>query len=107
MLLVYIDSTLKSQRGQIRLLGKSLITQELTTNMILSYVCNFFVDFMMVVVRLGGCTLGLIVARSLIENISSGIAVIEAGSFYEMDSANYSQISVYDVYYSSSSLPIM
>ena len=37
------------------------------------------------------------------ENTDYTVAVIEAGSFYEIDNANYSQIPAYDIFYSSTS----
>ncbi|KAL9078893.1 MAG: hypothetical protein Q9157_002188 [Trypethelium eluteriae] len=42
-------------------------------------------------------------AERLTEDTNYTVAVIEAGSFYEFDNANYSQIPAYDTYYSSAS----
>ncbi|OCK80877.1 GMC oxidoreductase [Lepidopterella palustris CBS 459.81] len=49
-------------------------------------------------VVIGGGTAGLTVAARLAENPALTIAVIEAGSFYEIDNGNLSQIPAYDFY---------
>lgn len=46
-------------------------------------------------VIVGGGTAGLAVAARLAENTDSQIAVIEAGSFYEIGNSNISQIPAY------------
>ncbi|KAL8759408.1 MAG: hypothetical protein Q9199_000777 [Rusavskia elegans] len=50
---------------------------------------------------IGGGTAGLTVAQRLAENPQLSVAVIEGGSFYEIDNGNYSQIPAYDVQFSS------
>ncbi|GAB7355763.1 hypothetical protein MBLNU459_g6448t1 [Dothideomycetes sp. NU459] len=47
-------------------------------------------------VIIGGGTAGLAVATRLAQNSTFSVAVIEAGSFYELDNGNYSQIPFYD-----------
>lgn len=42
-------------------------------------------------------------AKRLAENPKISVAIIEAGSFYEITNGNLSQIPAYDVYYSSAS----
>ena len=42
-------------------------------------------------------------ARRLAENPAVSVAVIEGGSFYEIDNGNISQVPAYDVEYSSPS----
>ena len=46
-------------------------------------------------VIVGGGTAGLLLATRLSENLSTSVAVIEAGSFYELD-GNYSEIPAFD-----------
>ena len=43
------------------------------------------------------------VAARLAEDQNLSVAVIEGGSFYEIDNGNISQVPAYDVYYSSAS----
>lgn len=50
---------------------------------------------------IGGGTAGLTVAQRLAANPQLSVAVIEGGSFYEIDNGNYSQIPAYDVQFSS------
>ncbi|KAL8945210.1 MAG: hypothetical protein Q9211_000260 [Gyalolechia sp. 1 TL-2023] len=50
---------------------------------------------------IGGGTAGLTVAQRLAENPLVSVAVVEGGSFYEIDNGNYSQIPAYDVQFSS------
>ena len=50
---------------------------------------------------IGGGTAGLTVAQRLAENPQLSVAVIEGGSYYELDNGNYSQIPAYDVQFSS------
>ena len=52
---------------------------------------------------MGGGTAGLTVAERLAEDPAISVAVIEAGSFYEIDNGNYSQIPVDDAFYAGSS----
>ena len=52
---------------------------------------------------IGGGTSGLTVANRLAANPAVSVAVIEGGSFYEIDNGNYSQIPVYDTRFSSPS----
>lgn len=51
---------------------------------------------------IGGGTAGLTVAKRLAESPGISVAVIEAGSFYEINNGNFSQVPAYDVLYSSS-----
>ena len=46
---------------------------------------------------MGGGTSGLTVAKRLAEDPQTTVAVIEAGSFYEISNGNRSQIPAYDV----------
>ncbi|KAI4723985.1 putative choline dehydrogenase [Aureobasidium sp. EXF-10728] len=55
-------------------------------------------------VVVGGGTAGLTVATRLAQNGSYSVAVIEAGSFYELDDGNFSQIPYYESE-SASALP--
>lgn len=50
---------------------------------------------------IGGGTAGLTVANRLAKNSKLSVAVVEGGSFYEIDNGNYSQIPAYDVQFSS------
>ena len=52
---------------------------------------------------IGGGTSGLTVANRLAANPAVSVAVIEGGSFYEIDNGNASQIPALDVEYSSPS----
>ncbi|KAI4129721.1 MAG: hypothetical protein LQ338_002105 [Usnochroma carphineum] len=52
-------------------------------------------------VIIGGGTAGLTLAQRLAANPQLSVAVIEGGSFYEIDNGNYSQIPAYDVQFSS------
>ena len=47
-------------------------------------------------VVLGGGNAGLTVAARLAENPAISVAVVEAGSFYELENGNLSQIPAYD-----------
>ncbi|KAL9010428.1 MAG: hypothetical protein Q9173_004637, partial [Seirophora scorigena] len=49
----------------------------------------------------GGGTAGLTIAQRLAEKPGLSVAVVEGGSFYEIDNGNYSQIPAYDVQFSS------
>ena len=49
----------------------------------------------------GGGTAGLTIATRLAEKQGGSVAVIEAGSFYEIGDGNRSQIPLYDEYYIS------
>ena len=49
----------------------------------------------------GGGTAGLTMATRLAEQQGGSIAVVEAGSFYEIGNGNHSQIPLYDEYYIS------
>ncbi|KAL8640853.1 MAG: hypothetical protein Q9228_002273 [Teloschistes exilis] len=60
---------------------------------------NATFDYVMQVI--GGGTAGLTIAQRLAENPQLSVAVIEGGSFYELDNSNYSQIPAYDVQFSS------
>ncbi len=51
---------------------------------------------------IGGGTAGLTVAARLAENAAVSVAVIEGGSFYEIDNGNFSQIPAYDSYFAVS-----
>lgn len=51
----------------------------------------------------GGGTAGLTAALRLAENPDISVAVVEAGSFYEFDNGNLSQVPAYATYYSSDS----
>lgn len=55
-------------------------------------------------VVIGGGTAGLAVASRLAENSSNLVAVIEAGSFYEIGNGNESQIPVFGPAFSGKSL---
>ncbi|MCJ1390735.1 hypothetical protein MMC18_003596 [Xylographa bjoerkii] len=50
-------------------------------------------------VIIGGGLAGLTVAKRLAENPDISVAVIEAGSFYEIDNGSFSQIPAYDGYF--------
>ena len=52
---------------------------------------------------IGGGTSGLTVANRLAANPGVSVAVVEGGSFYEIDNGNISQIPALDVEYSSPS----
>lgn len=52
---------------------------------------------------IGGGTSGLTVANRLAANPAFSVAVIEGGSFYEIDNGNVSQIPALDVEYSAPS----
>ena len=47
----------------------------------------------------GGGTAGLTIARRLAANASNSVAVIEAGGFYELDNANYSEVPAFASHY--------
>ncbi|MCJ1381062.1 hypothetical protein MMC17_004171 [Xylographa soralifera] len=53
-------------------------------------------------VIVGGGLAGLTVAKRLAETPDITVAVIEAGSFYEIDNGNFSQIPAYDGYFTES-----
>ena len=55
-------------------------------------------------VVVGGGTAGLAIAARLAEEPSNSVAVIEAGSFYEIGNGNLSQIPVYGPAFSGKSL---
>lgn len=48
---------------------------------------------------IGGGTAGLTIASRLAEQHAGSVAVIEAGSFYEVDNSNLTQIPANDAYY--------
>ncbi|KAL8649802.1 MAG: hypothetical protein Q9210_004180 [Variospora velana] len=75
------------QNGRTRLLGSSFGVLGI----------NATFDYIIV----GGGTAGLTVAQRLAKNPQLSIAVVEGGSFYEIDNGNYSQIPGYDVKFSS------
>ncbi|KAI4146743.1 MAG: hypothetical protein LQ341_001996 [Variospora aurantia] len=75
------------QNGRTRILGSSFGI--LGINATFDYVI------------IGGGTAGLTVAQRLATNPQLSIAVVEGGSFYEIDNGNYSQIPAYDVEFSS------
>ncbi|KAL8974484.1 MAG: hypothetical protein Q9197_001274 [Variospora fuerteventurae] len=75
------------QNGRTRLLGSSFGVLGI----------NATFDYVIV----GGGTAGLTVAQRLATNPQLSIAVVEGGSFYEIDNGNYSQIPAYDVEFSS------
>jgi len=54
-------------------------------------------------VVVGGGTAGLAIATRLAEDASKQVAVIEAGSFYEIGNSNLSQIPVYGPAFSGKS----
>lgn len=49
----------------------------------------------------GGGTAGLTIATRLAESGSLSVAVVEGGSFYEIDNGNVSQVPAFAVQYSS------
>ena len=51
----------------------------------------------------GGGTAGLTVATRLAESGGLSVAVVEGGSFYEIDNGNVSQVPAFAVQYSSAS----
>lgn len=55
-------------------------------------------------VVVGGGTAGLTIASRLAEDSSKSVAVIEAGSFYEIGNGNLSEIPVYGPAFSGKSL---
>lgn len=55
-------------------------------------------------VVVGGGTAGLAIATRLSEDLSISVAVIEAGSFYEIGNGNLSQIPVYGPAFSGKSV---
>ncbi|KAL8901478.1 MAG: hypothetical protein Q9207_005176 [Kuettlingeria erythrocarpa] len=75
------------QSGRTRLLGSSFGTLGI----------NASFDYVIV----GGGTAGLTVARRLAQNPQLSVAVVEGGSFYEIDNGNYSQIPGYATRFSS------
>ncbi|KAL8725086.1 MAG: hypothetical protein Q9166_007580 [cf. Caloplaca sp. 2 TL-2023] len=81
------QSFTQQQGGRTRLLGSSFGILGL----------NATFDYIII----GGGTAGLTVAQRLAENPQLSVAVIEGGSFYEIDNGNYSQIPAYDVQFSS------
>ena len=52
----------------------------------------------------GGGTAGLAVATRLAQNSENQVAVIEAGSFYEISNGNISQIPVFSSFFSGKSI---
>ena len=46
----------------------------------------------------GGGTAGLTLAKRLAEDPQNSVAVVEAGSFYEITNGNHSQVPGYDLY---------
>lgn len=52
-------------------------------------------------VIVGGGNAGLTIAARLAQQQAGSVAVIEAGSFYEIGNGNRSQIPLYDEYYIS------
>ncbi|KAL8711185.1 MAG: hypothetical protein Q9220_004330 [cf. Caloplaca sp. 1 TL-2023] len=75
------------QHGRTRLLGSSFGVPTL----------NATFDYIVV----GGGTAGLTTASRLAEDGRFSVAVVEGGSFYEIDNGNYSQIPAYDVMFST------
>ncbi|MCJ1372495.1 hypothetical protein MMC20_003720 [Loxospora ochrophaea] len=75
--------------GATRLLGSSFGI--LGTNATFDYVI------------IGGGTAGLTLANRLTENTQVSVAVIEAGSFYELSNGNLSQVPAFDFYYTTAS----
>lgn len=57
---------------------------------------NATYDFVVV----GGGNAGLAVAARLIEQNAGTVAIVEAGSFYEISNSNYSQVPATDGYFS-------
>lgn len=55
-------------------------------------------------VIVGGGNGGLTIAARLAENPSNHVAIVEAGSFYEIDNGNLSQVPAYDLYFAGESL---
>lgn len=51
-------------------------------------------------VVVGGGNAGLTIAARLAENPCVSVAVIEAGSFYELDNGNWSQLPAYGAFWS-------
>ncbi|KAL9078850.1 MAG: hypothetical protein Q9157_002220 [Trypethelium eluteriae] len=80
-----------TSRGQTRLLGSSFGVP--ATNASFDYIRDQII---------GGGTAGLTVAKRLAEDASISVAIVEAGSFYEIDNGNESQIPAQDVMWSSS-----
>ncbi|TVY91829.1 Dehydrogenase [Lachnellula willkommii] len=74
--------------GSTRLLGSSF--GRFATNQTFDYVI------------VGGGTAGLTLADRLTQNGSLSVAVVEAGSFYEITNSNLSQIPAFDFFYTSS-----
>lgn len=58
-------------------------------------------------VVIGGGTAGLTIATRLAENGTFSVAVIEAGSFYELSNGNYSQIPAKDPESESDAVPLV
>jgi choline dehydrogenase len=54
-------------------------------------------------VIIGGGNAGLTIAARLSENPHNLVAVIEAGSYYEQDNGNFSQIPNFDIYWTGKS----
>lgn len=50
---------------------------------------------------MGGGTAGLVVAQRLSEDADASVAVVEAGSFYEIDNGNLSQVPAFCFRYAS------
>ena len=48
---------------------------------------------------IGGGTAGLTIAERLSKQPGVSVAVVEGGSFYELNNGNLSQIPAYDTYY--------
>ena len=100
------------QNGRTRLIGS--LFGVLGINATFDYVvCDFLLitSHPFPVTRLlryqiiGGGTSGLTVASRLAANPAVSVAVVEAGSFYEVDNGNISQIPAFDAEYSSLSPP--
>ena len=97
------------QNGRTRLIGSSFGV--LGINATFDYVvrrcllngCLLLKILLISFKIVGGGTAGLTVANRLAANPALSVAVVEGGSFYEIDNGNISQIPGFDAEYSSSS----